>query len=185
MNVRELCRLLGETLHVPGIERWAARLVRQGLLPRSGHEVDAFDAAVLLLAIMAAPRPADAARAVVTVAGLPLISADNEDVAAMFRDPLVALAAAIEEAAHPEGDFLFGSLKVQECGVSAELHGYLTDGLREYRTKYAPFDWGSPTGISRFIEIHADAIETIAAALWPPVEHTASHDESTIKTTIH
>ncbi len=57
MNVRELCRLLSETLHVPNVERWAARLVRRGLLPRSGFEVDAIDAAVLLLAAMAAPRP--------------------------------------------------------------------------------------------------------------------------------
>ncbi len=57
MNVRELCRLLTSTLHVPNVERWAARLVRRGLLPRSGFEVDTIDAAVLLLAAMAAPRP--------------------------------------------------------------------------------------------------------------------------------
>ncbi len=41
MNVRELCRVLATALHIPGVERHAARLVRDGYLPRSGDEVDA------------------------------------------------------------------------------------------------------------------------------------------------
>ena len=49
MNVRELCRLLSATLHLPGVERYAARLVRRGLLPRAGCEVGSIDAALLLM----------------------------------------------------------------------------------------------------------------------------------------
>ncbi len=68
MNVRELCSLLSTTLHIPGVERYAARLVRCGLLPRAGCEVCSLDAALLLMAVVAAPRPADAPRVVVTLA---------------------------------------------------------------------------------------------------------------------
>ncbi len=41
ITVRELCRVLETALHVPGVELHAARLVRDGLLPRSGDEDDA------------------------------------------------------------------------------------------------------------------------------------------------
>ena len=64
-TTRELCRVLATVLHVSGVERWAARLVRRGLLPRAGCEVYAIDAAVLLMAVAAAPRPEDAVRIVV------------------------------------------------------------------------------------------------------------------------
>ncbi len=36
-----LCGALGAALQVPGVERYAARLVRDGYLPRSGDEDDA------------------------------------------------------------------------------------------------------------------------------------------------
>ena len=102
MNVRELCSLLSATLHTPGVERYAARLVRRGLLPRAGCEIYTLDAALLLMAVVAAPRPADAPRVVATLAGLPLafverkvgsakfptwVPGDDDDVAAMFSDP--------------------------------------------------------------------------------------------------
>ena len=37
----DLCAVLGAALQVPGVERHAARLVRDGYLPRSGDEGDA------------------------------------------------------------------------------------------------------------------------------------------------
>ena len=40
-TTRELCRGLAATLQVPGVERHAARLVRDGYLPRAGDEDDA------------------------------------------------------------------------------------------------------------------------------------------------
>ncbi len=33
MNIRELCRLLSATLHLPGVDRWVEQLVRRELLP--------------------------------------------------------------------------------------------------------------------------------------------------------
>ena len=44
-TTRELCGALGAALQVPGVERHAARLVRDGYLPRAGDEVDEDDAA--------------------------------------------------------------------------------------------------------------------------------------------
>ncbi len=44
-TTRGLCRAIGAALQVPGVERHAARLVRDGYLPRAGDEVDEADAA--------------------------------------------------------------------------------------------------------------------------------------------
>ena len=192
MNVRELCRVLAMALHMPGVERYAARLVRRGLLPRSGCEVGALDVALLLAAVVAAPRPADAPRVVVTLADLPLVFVErrvgsaksptwvpgtDDDIAAMFGDPLEVLAAAIEEAPDPEGQFIFGSLRIAEGGASAELHGCLGADYHEYRAGYALAGLGSPSGLTRFVEIHRDVIQAIAGALWPAAEDVVSHDE--------
>ncbi len=73
MNVRELCRLLSATLHLPGVDRWAEQLVSRELLPSLDREVYALDAALLLMAVVAAPRPEDAPLAVITLADLPLV----------------------------------------------------------------------------------------------------------------
>ncbi len=40
-TARDLCGALGAALQVPGVERYAARLVRIGYLPRAGDEDDA------------------------------------------------------------------------------------------------------------------------------------------------
>ncbi len=40
-TTRDLCGALGAILQVPGVERHAARLVRDGYLPRSGDADDA------------------------------------------------------------------------------------------------------------------------------------------------
>ncbi len=39
-TTRELCRVLATALQVPGVERYAARLVRDGYLPRADDEDD-------------------------------------------------------------------------------------------------------------------------------------------------
>ncbi len=56
-TVRELCRVLATALHVPGVDRWAEQLVSREFLPGLDHEVTALDAALLLAAVVAAPRP--------------------------------------------------------------------------------------------------------------------------------
>ncbi len=58
-TTRELCRLLSAHLGVDAVPH-AARFVRAGLLSRRDEQVDAYDAAYLLLAAMAAPNPDDA-----------------------------------------------------------------------------------------------------------------------------
>ncbi len=78
MNVRELCRLLSATLHLPGVDRWAEQLVSRELLPGLDHEVTALDAALLLGAVVAAPNPPDAPRVVVALANLPLIDIEAQ-----------------------------------------------------------------------------------------------------------
>jgi len=57
---RTLCRALGAAFQVAGVEKYAARLVRDGLLPRSGEEVDERDAAMLLLAVLGTSQPEQA-----------------------------------------------------------------------------------------------------------------------------
>ncbi len=44
-TTRELCGALGAALQVRGVARHAARLVRDGYLPRAGEKVDEADAA--------------------------------------------------------------------------------------------------------------------------------------------
>ncbi len=44
-TTRDLCRAMGVVLQVPGVEKYAARLVRDGYLPRAGDEVDEAEAA--------------------------------------------------------------------------------------------------------------------------------------------
>ncbi len=50
-TIRDLCRALSATLQVPGVERYAARLVRDGYMPRAGDEVDEADAAPTFAAL--------------------------------------------------------------------------------------------------------------------------------------
>ena len=194
-TVRDLCRLLSATLHIPGVERWAEQLGSRELLPSLDHEVNDVDAALLLAGIVAAPRPEDAPRVVVSLARLPLISTrrrvdgpeietwargTDTDIAAMPDDPLDALATAIEQEPFPEDRFYFGSLRVEEGAASAELLGWLDDNLRGCRAQYYLPASGLPSGLTRFVELHADVIGSIATEMWPPAEHVAGHDQSTL-----
>ena len=74
-TVRTLARLVGTHLGLNATP-FAARLVRDGWLPRRDDEVDADDAAILLAAILAGPEPAMAAERGWTppdLRGLPVI----------------------------------------------------------------------------------------------------------------
>ena len=193
MNVRELCRLLSATLHIPNVDRWAERLVAREFLPSLDHQVCALDAAVVLAAVAVAPNPEDAPHAVVTLAGLPRMSTmrrvdgpeietwargTDTDIAAMPDDPLDALATAIEQEPFPENRFYFGSLKIGVTGASAELLGWLGDDLLACRARYYLPDSGLPSGLTRTAEIHSDVIGAIATAMWPPpAEQTVSRYE--------
>ncbi len=77
-TTRELCHVLSATLHLPDVDRWGEHLEARELLPSPDHEVCALDAALLLAAVVAAPRPADVPLAVVTLADLPLIDIEAQ-----------------------------------------------------------------------------------------------------------
>ncbi len=81
---RELCRVLTTTLHVPDVDRWGEHLEARKLLPGPDHEVCALDAAIMLGAVVAAPRPEDAPLAVVTLADLPLAFVERRVGSARF-----------------------------------------------------------------------------------------------------
>ena len=194
MNVRELCRLLSATLHLPGVERWAEQLGDHELLPGFDHEVGALDAALVLAAVVVAPNPEDAPHAVVTLAGLPRMSTmrrvdgpeietwargTDADIAAMPDDPLDALATAIEQGPFPDNRFYFGSLKIEEGGASAELLGCLGDDLQACSAQFYLPDSGLPSGLTRTAEIHGDVILEISGAMWPAAERVV-HDEPTL-----
>ena len=193
-TARALCCLLSATLHLPGVDRWAEQLVSRELLPGFDHEINALDAALLLAAVVAAPRPEDAPRVVVALADLPRMSTmrrvdgpeietwargSDADIAAMPDDPLDALATAIEQEPFPENRFYFGSLRIEENGANAELIGSLGDDLQTCRARYYLPETGLPSGLTRTAEIHSDVIGSVASALWPPAEQTTSHHEST------
>ncbi len=194
-TTRELCRVLSATLHLPGVERWAEQLVAREFLPGLDHEVTTLDAAIMLGAIAAAPRPEDAPRVVVALANLPWMSTmrrvdgpeietwargTDADIAAMPDDPLDALATAIEQAPFPDNRFYFGSLRIEENGASAELLGWLGDDLQACRARYYLPDSGLPSGLTRTAELHGDVIQSVAGALWPPAKHTATYHESAL-----
>ena len=69
-TTRELCRSLGAALQVPGVERYAARLVRDGFLARAGDEVNGAEVVALLLAVLGASHPNQASQTVERLAGL-------------------------------------------------------------------------------------------------------------------
>ena len=71
MNTRQLCRAVAAALRAADVERHAARLLRDGYLPRAAEDVDAWDAAILMSAV-AVSGPEGVARAVDTLASLPL-----------------------------------------------------------------------------------------------------------------
>ena len=192
-SLRELCHVLSATFHLPGVDLWAEHLVRRELLPGLDHEVITLDAALLLMAVVAAPRPADAPLVVATLADIPLIFVErkvgstrfptwvpgtSDDIDLMFSDPLEVLTAAIEEPLDPEAPFIFSLLKVEQSGLSAELHGCLGADYQEYRAGYALRGAGKPSGLTRFVEIHRDVIQAIAGAMWPEAEHVVAHDKS-------
>ncbi len=163
---------------------------RASCLPRSGDEIDPTDAAALLLAVMGAPRPEDAAEVVTRLAGLPLLYVNrkigdatwapgtDEDYVVMFGDMLDRLASDFESDAE-DGQFALDRIWVEEGGASAELSGWLSiDGdSREYRAGYGQIVADVTPSLRRFAEYRTDARKVIAEALSPPIDQAAGHDE--------
>ncbi len=77
-TTRELVTALGAILQVPGVERFAARLVRDGYLPRSRDEVNGAEAVALLFAVLGASHPEQASQTVERLAGLPRLQVSKQ-----------------------------------------------------------------------------------------------------------
>ncbi len=193
-TVRELCRVLSATLHIPSVGHYAEQLVARELLPGPDYEGTALDAALLLMAFVAAPNTEDAPLAVIALADLPRMSTmrrvdgpeietwargTDADIAAMPGDPLDALATAIEQEPFPDSRFYFGSLRIEENGASAELIGSLGDDLQACRAQFYLPGSGLPSGLTRTAEIHGDVILEISDAMWPAAERVV-YDEPTL-----
>ena len=196
MTIRDLCAVIGSALHIPDVQRWAAPLVRAGLLPRAGAEADASDAAVLLLAVAAAPDPKDAPRVVAGLGALPLLCLERndgglaferwtppteEDLSLMSPNPEHALAWAIDSVSVPagtEGKLQFGRLRIEEGGVNALLHGWVFFGgaMREYRAIYAMPGPDISPPLRRLTEIQASAINAVADALTSADKRIVTHE---------
>ena len=71
ITTRKLCNGLSAVLQIPKIERYAARLVRDGLLPHAHEPVDDHEAAILLISVLGTADPAQATWTVERLAGLP------------------------------------------------------------------------------------------------------------------
>ena len=69
-STRQLCDAMGAALQVPGVEKWAAKLVRDGHLPRGADEVNGAEAVGLLLAVLGASHPEQASQTVERLASL-------------------------------------------------------------------------------------------------------------------
>lgn len=78
ITTRQLVTALGAILQVPDVERFAARLVRDGHLARAGEEVNGAEAVALLLAVLGASHPEQASQTVERLAGLPRLQVSKQ-----------------------------------------------------------------------------------------------------------
>jgi len=167
-STRDLCRVLGAALHVHDIERYAARLVRDGWLPRAGAEVDESDAATLMLAVAGAAHPSQAGEAVEAISGLPLAlmspSSMPEIETLAPASPLDAIADAIANLGrHP-----FTLVTVEQGAACVVVQGFVSDRPcgQFFTATYGDIST-ERHGLRVYVEIPPAALEAVAAALVP------------------
>ena len=178
MNVRELSHVVSTALQITGVERHAAHLTHDELLPRAGEEVDERDAAVLLLAVAAAPHPDQASQVVENLASLRLenlvqagtVMRCEDDVRARLPgNALNAVAEALEYGTSDGPGFRIFGFSVQQGGHFAVITSSagLPGGVPDRRLQYGE-------GMSFGLEIHAvvtaTALAGVAHALHPQIE---------------
>ena len=78
LTTRDITRLLSIHLGLD-VTPWAARLVREGYLPRRGVAIDEYDAAHLLLAVAGSSDPSRSIEALERLASVPLHSIEYRD----------------------------------------------------------------------------------------------------------
>ena len=178
-TLRELCSAAGDALHIPGVERYAAPLVRESLLPRSREEVGARDTAILLLAVAAAACPGDAVEVVERLVHLPLILLKrhlyNENsfpeenwVHGRIPDsPLTIVEAVEHEIACAAGDISVRAIEIAEGGGHAKIYGIARHEGENYiiHVIYADpvVDWTA--GLYRFVRVDQCAFRAMGSIL--------------------
>ena len=180
-TTRTLCGALSAILQVRGVERHAARLVRDGYLPRSGEEVDERDATILLLAVAAAPHPDQATEVVETLSSLNLrflsqavalvvtVQCGDDDRALMPGNVVDAVAEALEyEACTCTPGFQITRLSIQQGGQNATLdaHIHLPGEMRSYCAQYGDIDL-FPSGLQTITVVSDTILRAVAAILQP------------------
>ncbi len=183
-TTRDLCRAMGAALRVPGVEKYAARLVRDGYLPRAGEEVDEHDAATLLLAVAAAPHPEQATDVIESLMGLSprTFSWSSNDFVPRFvfgehwtfaDNPSRWMAAtAIEEIAdvlaNESAEVHCDRLVVEQGGANATLYlrSMIFGEHRTYRMHYGDARSFS-AGLWTTVEIPQASINAVVEALRP------------------
>ncbi len=185
-TTRELCRAMATALQVPGVELHAARMVRDGLLPRSGAETDERDAAMLLLAVLGTADPNQASQTAERLAGLSRLWVSKQS---GFWDWLIPTADAGEAPFAPTlidlvrdvleclvtdtPDILAGEIRVVRDDADVTVFVYFDAAL--YRIKYA-----APSvaiaGLRMSASISGAAVQALADSLKPDSPETQIHN---------
>lgn len=193
-TLREFCRATGAALHVAGVERYAAPLVRAGYLPRSRDEVSEQDAAFLLLAMAAAPCPGDAVEAVERLSRLPLLVFKRllcdensfpveEWLHVDFPDEAETVCEIVENeikfaAAGVAVDTFVQSVEISEGGGEAKIWAGARQGNEFYLicVVFADPATDLTVGLRRFVKIDSRAFRAMGAILAGRSDTPEIHD---------
>lgn len=177
-TVRDLCCVLSSALQVCGVEKFAARLMCDGYLPRAGDEVDEQDAAILILAVAVAPDPSQASHVIDTLMALRLQSMSCDLVSMTFPAtdgerafmPATVVEAVTETLEcgiyNPVPGFQLIGLNVEQGGLSLNLTAFvrIPGEVRTYHAVYGGIEVPA-VGLRTFVEIPFTVFGSVAAAL--------------------
>ena len=179
-TTRQITGLLERHLGVE-VAPFAAKLVRDGVLPRRDRPVDGLDAAILLLAVAAAPSPADALETTIALQGAP-VQAVHRAITSTLSSPAVwgvatekdrervplTATEAIVEALRRDSGISIVSLRVEQGGASAKLNIFIRgERPAQYRAWYAQPEAHRATGLKRLAEVSGSVITALADAMNP------------------
>ena len=185
-TTRQLCRALGAALQVREVERHAARLVRDGYLPRAGEEADEQDSALLLLVILGTPRPEQASQVAETMMDLPR---QRVSVATGFLEGWMPATKADEAYIAPTlVGLIADGLECMRLGMSsvsldlitaaqgeAHVTVKLLVGPQFYRATYG-MPVVSSAGLRTFASVSSAALRALADSLKPDIaRHAVEH----------
>ena len=179
LTTRDITRLL--TIHL-GVEvaPYAAKLVREGYLPRRGDPVDEYEAAHLLLAVAGSSDPSQSIEVLEQLDSAPLSRMAHGSVRPYATGPVWSLvtdqacySAAPKTAFDLIAEALFGgdkSLTLRWAAINVGGRSAVFDvefGSALYRLTYAAPDHGlhDLAGLTRITHLNGDVVAAVADAL--------------------